>query len=639
MYYNLQIGKMNMLFTYFTDKKIDLGTYCIVDYNNKKVEAVVVQKSSKSKFDFEIKEIEEILDKKLDDKLFSLISWIHRYYLEPFSSLIPIIEEPEKTKINDKNIKKIKSQDYTLNDEQKKVYEDIKNSNKLVHLIDGITGSGKTQVYISLIKDALSKNCGSIILVPEITLTSQLKNSLEKTFGDRIALWHSKLTKKAKYEYYKLLEQGKIKVVLGARSAIFTNVKNLKYIIIDEEHETTYKQEESPRYHVKNVAIKRALLENAKVVLGSATPSFDTMYQVKSGDIVYHRLTKRYMGAKLPTYIVKDISNEKDFLTQELIENINEKIEKEEQVILLFNRKAYSVLVKCKDCKREMECDKCSCKLTYYKSGILKCNECGTTYNMVKSCKYCSSIKLDKIGVGTEKLEEKLKELFDENKILRMDADSMTSKTKMDKAYQDFLSKKYDILIGTQILAKGFHFPDVTLVGILNADQMLSFPDYRAFEKSFQLITQASGRAGRSKKSGEVFIQTFNPDSILIKSVVNNDYNLIYENQMEMREKLFYPPYSKHIKILFTDTNEKRCFDIANKTYELLLNKFSMYAKIYPVSKCSMYKASKRYRLNINLIYDRKNDSIVKKLLRGLLNLRSKIITRILIDVDPTNMS
>ena len=335
-------------------------------------------------------------------------------------------------------------------------------------------------------------------------------------------MWHSKLTKKAKYEYYKLLEQGKIKVVLGARSAIFTNVKNLKYIIIDEEHETTYKQEESPRYHVKNVAIKRALLENAKVVLGSATPSFDTMYQVKSGDIVYHRLTKRYMGAKLPTYIVKDISNEKDFLTQELIENINEKIEKEEQVILLFNRKAYSVLVKCRDCKREMECDKCSCKLTYYKSGILKCNECGTTYNMVKSCKYCSSIKLDKIGVGTEKLEEKLKELFDENKILRMDADSMTSKTKIDKAYQDFLSKKYDILIGTQILAKGFHFPDVTLVGILNADQMLSFPDYRAFEKSFQLITQASGRAGRSKKSGEVFIQTFNPDSILIKSVVNN---------------------------------------------------------------------------------------------------------------------
>lgn len=639
MYYNLQIGKMNMLFTYISDVEIQLGTYCIVDYNKKKVEAIVVEKSSKVNFDFEVKRIEKILDKKLDEKLFLLITWIHKYYLEPFSSLIPIIEIPEKAKISEKKVKKIETKNYELTSEQKMIYDKIKKSDKIVHLIDGVTGSGKTQVYISLIKDALVNDGGSIILVPEITLTSQLKNNLEKSFGDRIALWHSKLTKKAKYEYYKKLEEGKIKVVLGARSAIFTNVKNLKYIIIDEEHESTYKQEESPRYHVKNVAIKRAMIENAKVILGSATPSFETMYQVKNKDIVYHKLEKRYMGAKLPTYIVKDISNDKNYLTQELIEKINEKIEKNEQVILLFNRKAYSVLIKCKNCKKEMECEKCTCKLTYYKSHILKCNECSATYNMIKSCKYCGCDKLIKIGVGTEKLEEQLKELFDEDRILRMDADSMTNKSKIDKAYQDFLNKKYDILIGTQILAKGFHFPDVTLVGILNADQMLSYPDYRVFEKTFQLITQASGRAGRGQKDGEVFIQTFNPDSILIKAVINNDYNLIYENQMSMRKKLFYPPYSKHIKILFTDTNEKRCHEIASRAYELLLNKFGMYAKIYPVSKCSMYKASRRYRLNINLIYDRKNDNIVKKLLRGLVNLRSKIVTRILIDVDPTNMS
>lgn len=638
MYYNLQIDKMNMLFTYSIDKEVELGTYCIVDYNNKKKKAIIVEKNQKTKFDFEIKKIDEILDEKLDNKLFLLITWIHKYYIEPYSSLIPIIEKPEKVNIKEEKIKIIEAKKYTLTEEQKKVYDDIVNSDKIVHLIDGVTGSGKTQIYIELIKEALNKQGGSIILVPEITLTSQLKNSLEKYFGDSVALWHSKLNKGAKYRYYKLLSEGKIKVVLGARSAIFTNIKNLKYIIIDEEHESTYKQEESPRYHIKNVAIKRAMLEGAKVILASATPSFETMYQVKKGDIVYHKLESRYNGASLPTYTIKDISDEKNFLNDELIEKINEKIIKNEQIILLLNRKAYSILIKCNSCKKDMECAKCTCKLTYYKSNILKCNQCGTTYKLMKKCKYCGSLDLVKIGIGTEKIEEKLKEIFDENRILRMDADSMTSKTKIDKAYKDFLNKKYDILIGTQILAKGFHFPDVTFVGILNADQMLMLPDYKSYEKSYQLITQASGRAGRGEKKGEVFIQTFNPNSILIESIINNDYTLIYNNQMEMRSKLFYPPYSKNIKILFTDTNEMRCLDIAEKVYKLIFTKLSMYAKIYPVTRCMIYKASKRYRLNINILYDRKNEKIVKKLLRGIINLRYKIVTRILIDVDPSSM-
>ena len=214
----------------------------------------------------------------------------------------------------------------------------------------------------------------------------------------------------------------------------------------------------------------------------------------------------------------------------------------------------------------------------------------------------------------------------------------MTTKNKIDKAYRDFLNKKYKILIGTQILAKGFHFPDVTLVGVLNADQMLNFPDYRSYERSYQLITQAAGRAGRGDKKGEVFIQTYNKDSILIKAIVTSDYNLIYTNQMEAREKLFYPPFSKHIKILFTDINEKRLEEVTQQYYEYILNKLNLYAKIYPIAKCLVYKASKRYRLNINLIYDRKNDKEVKSVLRNILAARNKLITRILVDVDPLNM-
>ncbi|MFG5918863.1 primosomal protein N' [Sneathia vaginalis] len=638
MYYNIQLKKMNMLFTYQSDEEIKLGTYCIVDYNNKKMEGIVVEKVNVLKKEFSIKNIEKVLDKRLDEKLFSLMQFIHNYYIEPYGNLLSIIEKPEKKEYKDIKENNTKIEEVHLSDEQQKVYLDIVNSSKTVHLINGVTGSGKTQIYIKLIQKALKEDGSAILLVPEITLTSQLKKNLEKALGQNIALWHSKLTKNAKIKYFNLIEEKKIRVILGARSAIFSNLSNLKYIIIDEEHESTYKQDEAPRYHVKNVAIKRALLENAKVVLGSATPSFETMYQVKNKDIEEHILKNRYNGAKLPEYIVKDISEEKDFLTDELIERINEKLKNKEQVILLLNRKAYSIILKCRDCKKNMECDICTFSLTYYKNNILKCNQCGKTYKMMTRCKYCGSEKLEKKGTGTEKLEERLKEIFDEDRILRMDADSMTSKTKIDKAYQDFLNNKYDILIGTQILAKGFHFPNVTLVGILNADQMLSYPDYRAYERSYQLIAQASGRSGREGKKGQVFIQTYDKDSILINSIITNDYNLIYEEQMKLREKLGYPPYKKHIKILFTDTNENRLNKIASSCYQYILNKLGTYAKIYPVAKCMVYKASKRYRVNINILYDRKNDKVIKKIIRKLIENRNRIVTRILVDVDPNNM-
>ncbi|WP_288778153.1 primosomal protein N' [uncultured Sneathia sp.] len=638
MYYNIQLKKMNMLFTYQSDEEIKLGTYCIVDYNNKKMEGIVVEKVNVLKKEFNIKSIEKVLNKRLDEKLFLLMQFIHNYYIEPYGNLLSIIEKPEKKEYKDIKENNTKIEEVHLSDEQQKVYLDIVNSSKTVHLINGVTGSGKTQIYIKLIQKALKEDGSAILLVPEITLTSQLKKNLEKALGQNIALWHSKLTKNAKIKYFNLIEEKKIRVILGARSAIFSNLSNLKYIIIDEEHESTYKQDEAPRYHVKNVAIKRALLENAKVVLGSATPSFETMYQVKNKDIEEHILKNRYNGAKLPEYIVKDISEEKDFLTDELIERINEKLKNKEQVILLLNRKAYSIILKCRDCKKNMECDICTFSLTYYKNNILKCNQCGKTYKMMTRCKYCGSEKLEKKGTGTEKLEERLKEIFDEDRILRMDADSMTSKTKIDKAYQDFLNNKYDILIGTQILAKGFHFPNVTLVGILNADQMLSYPDYRAYERSYQLIAQASGRSGREGKKGQVFIQTYDKDSILINSIITNDYNLIYEEQMKLREKLGYPPYKKHIKILFTDTNENRLNKIASSCYQYILNKLGTYAKIYPVAKCMVYKASKRYRVNINILYDRKNDKVIKKIIRKLIENRNRIVTRILVDVDPNNM-
>lgn len=642
MYYNLQLDKRNRVFTYRSDIEIEIGTYCIVDFSGKEKKGVVVDKFSDANFDYEIKEIKQILDEKLDKDLFELIKWVHSYYLEPYGSLIPLIEKEEEVESKRKKKEEKITEgiyDICLNTEQEKVVKDIENSNDMVHLINGVTGSGKTEVYITLVKNAMEKDFSSIILVPEIALTTQLCDRLQKVFGDKIAIWHSKLSKSIKAKYYAELESGQKKVVLGARSAIFCKVKNLKYIIIDEEHENTYKQEESPRYHAKNVSIKRAIIQKAKVILGSATPSFETMYQVKQNIIKQHKLEKRYNNASLPEYIVHDLTEEKQLLSEFLINKINEKLEKNEQIILLLNRKAYSIMLKCKDCKKNIECDRCTFNLTYYKQNLLKCNQCGLVYKMIKNCKYCNSVNLLKIGTGTEKLEEQLKEIFDENRILRMDADSMNTKTKLEQAYKKFLNKEYSILVGTQILAKGFHFPDVTLVCVVNADQMSNFPDYKVNENVFQLITQASGRAGRGQKKGEVLIQTYNKESSIIKAIVNNDYNMVYEEQMNIRKLLFYPPYSKHIKILITDTNEKRLTKISQEMQELLYSKLNNYAKIYPVSNAFVYKIAKRYRNNINIIFDRKNERKIKAILANMINnFKATSATRILVDVDPSSM-
>lgn len=641
MYYNLQLAKRNRVFTYKSNKDIAIGTYCLVDFANKQTKGIIVEKFDKINVDYEIKEIQEVLVEKLDEKLFELIKWIHDYYLEPYGSLISLIEKPENVEeyLIENAEKNIEYCEINLNDEQEKVLNDIEKSNDRVHLINGITGSGKTEVYMKLIQNAIKSNHSSIILVPEISLTTQLCERLEKVFKDEIAIWHSKLSKNQKLQYYNSLSNGDKKVLLGARSAIFCKMKNLKYIIIDEEHENTYKQEESPRYHVKNVAIKRAILENAKVILASATPSFETMYQVEQKAITQHILSKRYNNATLPEYITVDLNEEKTLLSNKLIEKINEKIQKQEQTIILLNRKAYSIRIKCNDCKKDLECNNCTFSLTYYnKKNILKCNQCGLSYKMQNKCKSCNSEKLIKLGIGTEKLEEQLKEVFDENRILRMDADSMNTKSKLEKAYKQFLNNKYDILIGTQILAKGFHFPNVTLVCIINADQLANFPDYKINEKTYQLITQAAGRAGRGEKKGEVLIQSYNTDSSLIHSIINNDYNKLYTEQMNLREKLFYPPYSKNIKVLITDTNEKRLEKISQEIYKQIYSNISNYAKIYPVSHAFVYKISKRYRNNINIILDRKNEKKVKSILKNIVHSIKLTSTRILIDVDPTTM-
>ena len=531
----------------------------------------------------------------------------------------------------------INETDIELNEEQKNTVDAIENGNNNYYLIKGITGSGKTEVYIRLIKNALKSGEGSIFLVPEISLTPQMMHRLRREFGNNVALLHSRLTAKERKEEWYSIKSGNKKVVIGARSAVFAPVQNLKYIILDEEHETTYKQESNPRYHTKNVAIKRAnLLENVKVVLGSATPSFDTYYQAKEGVIELLELNNRYNDAKKPVYDLVNLQNVNGNFSHELLEKISEKLSKNEQIILILNRKAFSTFIKCRDCGTVETCPNCSISLNYYrKENKLKCHYCGYEKYFKPVCGNCGSKNLIHLGTGTEKIESELGELFKDARILRIDSENTRTQEQFEKMYNDFKDHKFDILLGTQIIAKGFHFPDVTLVSIINADIILNFPDFRAGEKTYQLLTQASGRSGREKKEGEVLIQTYDPDNDAIKKTITDNYEGYYENEMAIRKILKYPPYGRIINIVISSETETGLKDKAEKFYNMIREKNSFIPKPF---KAPIYRINNRYRYQIFIKSDRMSINNIKhKIRNSMINYREKDV-RISVDVDPVNL-
>ena len=581
-----------------------------------------------------------------------------------------IIEEAEKKKAitiekklivneNKKKIEKIKSEilenEVTLNDEQQNVLNAIKNGEKQFYLLKGVTGSGKTEIYINLMKEALQEGKGSIFLVPEISLTTQMIERLEKQFKDTVAVFHSKLTDMEKRQEWNYIRNGDKKIVIGARSAIFAPVQNLKYIIIDEEHENTYKQDNNPRYHVKNVAIKRAILESGeeknnnnekvKVILGSATPSFESYYQAKTGDLSLVELKQRFNNAKMPKYEIVDLNETSENFSKELLKQMAETLKKREQILLILNRKAFSTLLKCKECGEIPTCPNCSISLSYYKSeNRLKCNYCGYERLYQKKCFKCGSEKLIQLGSGTEKIEAELHEYFPNTKIVRIDSESMKNKQDYEKIYLDFKNHKYDIMIGTQIIAKGFHFPNVTLVGILNSDIILNFPDFRAGEKTFQLLTQSAGRAGRGEKEGKVLIQTFNMKNEVIQKTVENNYEGYYEHELQMRRLLNYPPFGRLIIIVLSSKDELKLENKTKEFYEILQQNIRQVINVYENEmlsepfKAPIYKINGRYRNQIFIKFNRENINKIKKIIRQIVNKLDYNDVRISIDVDPINM-
>lgn len=756
-YYNVYIENLQGFYTYSSEKQIKIGSRVLVSFCKRNRVGLIVEKESKTQFDFKILEIKEILynDIMLSEKFIKLLLWISKYYLNTFnqvytaslpsnikikyddiyilnenkleivdneivkwfqqksrvrkqtliklftklkveeclqqgylknidgwfsltdktegmdSSLLNYFNEKKEIKkdrvekiFSKKDIEKLivngdiihikkiqnfnedrfkqsiienkMSEDRKLNNAQQRIKDGIEKSTRRHFLIRGVTGSGKTEIYIKLIKEAYILGKGSIFLVPEISLTPQMIKRFKDEFGESVAVLHSKMTDSMRAKEWYSIYKGDKRIVLGVRSAIFAPVRDLKYIIVDEEHETSYKQDTKPIYNAKYVAIKKAELENAKVIFGSATPSIESYYYAKTDIFELYEIDYRYKGAMLPEIEIVDMKSESDsFFSEKLLEEIREKLIKKEQIILLLNRKGYSTVVQCYDCGYVEECEHCSIKLNYSSSRrTLKCNYCGVTKKFQGYCTKCGSKNISFGGRGVERIEEEIKKRFDVN-IIRVDGDVSQDRNFYEKMYNDFYDKKYDIMIGTQIISRGFHFPNVTLVGVVNADTLLGIPDFRIGEKTYQLTTQVAGRAGRGEKKGKVIIQTYQPENYVIKMIKESDYVKFYEKEIELRQILSYPPFSKTIAIWVSSTEESGLLDYCNIILEQI--KEENIQILGPVQSI-IYKIKGRYRYHFFIMGNRKNINIFKESLMLKLKKIENKKFRVIVDIDPINL-
>jgi primosomal protein N' (replication factor Y) len=455
----------------------------------------------------------------------------------------------------------------TLNEPQQKAYEEIRTSLKSnnVVLLHGVTSSGKTEIYVRLIEDVLASGKQVLYMLPEIALTTQLITRLQKYFGERISVFHSKFSVNERVEVWKnvLAEKPKAQIVIGARSSLFLPFKNLGLIIVDEEHEPSFKQySPAPRYHARDSAIVLANLHNAKLLMGSATPSLESYHNAKTGKFGLVTLKKRYGNVLMPEVELVDIKEKgrkkqmTGHFSDSLLEAMRETLKNGEQIILFQNRRGFSPVVECTTCGVSPQCPNCDVSLTFHQhKNQLRCHYCGYHVAMMQSCIACGSETLDTKGFGTEQIETELKSLFPNQKIARMDQDTTKGKHAYAKLIEALENEEIDILVGTQMLAKGLDFRNISLVGVMNADNLLNFPDFRAHERSFQLLQQVAGRAGRTQKRGKVLVQTYNPYHQILKQVSVNDYEGMFKEQSEERYNYKYPPFYRTIKFVFKDKN------------------------------------------------------------------------------------
>lgn len=570
----------------------------------------------------------------------SLNTLIKKNIFEEFEQIIPrfgTTQDAEPAKI-------------LLSEEQERAQADIFRSfdKQNITLLHGITGSGKTEIYINLIKKALESDSQVLYLLPEIALTTQIVQRLKKVFGNEMGVYHSKFSDNERVEVWNGVLNGTLKFVVGVRSSIFLPFDNLGLIIIDEEHDSSYKQHEpAPRYHARDAALVIGQLHHAKVLLGSATPSVETFFHASNDKYGFVQLTKRYGESKLPEIILADMGRErrqktiKGEFSGALLKNIDETLSKKEQVIIFQNRRGYSPMVQCEDCGWVPKCVNCAVSLTYHQfRHALVCHYCGYKESLATQCPNCTSKRLSTVGYGTEKLEEELKLYFPETHVDRMDLDTTRSKTGYENIIEQFESGETSILVGTQMVTKGLDFDRVSLVGVFNADRMMHFPDFRSYERAYQLITQVSGRAGRREKQGKVVIQTSNPEHPILSFILANEYKEFYQRELEDRQHHGYPPFTRLIEITVKHIDKKICRDASSALADLFQAKLQD-VKLLGPGEPMISKIRNQFLMTILLkvVRGKADLSVTKKLIQQSIdeilkekNFRS---ARIIPDVDP----
>ena len=553
-------------------------------------------------------------------------------------SSINSLEKKGIIKIIDKEIERVytenyveEKQNFVLTENQKnvisKVSQEIEKDNFKTFLLHGVTGSGKTQVYIELAKIAHKKGKTVLILVPEISLTPQITSRFFNTFGNEITVMHSRMSLGERYDSWRGIIKGKYKIVIGARSAVFAPLENIGLIIVDEEHDQSYKQYDLiPKYNGRDSAILRAMFYNSPILLGSATPSLESMYNAKAGKYELLELPERVDNAKLPKIKLVDITFEKKnnrmvgVFSKTLLEEIDNRLKKKENVIILQNRRGFATQAYCEDCGTIEMCENCSVSMVYHiHKNVMKCHYCGNVKPVPKACKFCGSINMKYFGTGTQRVEDEISYHFPNAKIERIDSDTIAQKGRLGIILNNFRKGEIDILVGTQIVSKGMDFSNVTLVGVISAETSLWLPDFRADERTFQLLTQVAGRSGRSKEEGEVIIQTQNFKNFVLQKVLDNNYKAFYENEILLRQQNFYPPFSRIALVEINNEDQQKAKQAAFDFNKRLM-KFSDKLIILPPNEAIISKIKGIFRFQIMIKSMRKSDPNGKILRNALMN-------------------